>query len=113
MRKHSVLIGMLAGSLCAGTAFAQHKAPNQQPTQAAEAPAPASDALVLGTAKIPKGVMADGKPLAAGTYQVRLTKQEAPAAPAGISDNLQRWVEFVQAGNAKGRELATIVPASE
>lgn len=112
MRKHTVLIGMLAGSLCAGTAFAQHKAPKDQPAQASEAPAPAGDALVLGTARIPKGVTADGKPLPAGTYQVRLTAQETPAA-VGITEKLERWVEFVQGGSVKGREVASIVPASE
>jgi hypothetical protein len=113
MRKQCVLIGMLAGSLCASTAFAQHKAPKDQPAQASEAPAPASEALVLGTARIPKAVTADGKPLPAGTYQVRLTPQEATPAAVGTTEKLERWVEFVQGGNAKGREVASIVPASE
>lgn len=113
MKKQCVLIGMLAGSLCAGTAFAQHKAPKDQPGQASEAAAPAGDALVLGTARIPKAVTADGKPLAAGTYQVRLTPQEATPAAVGTTEKLERWVEFVQGGSAKGREVASIVPASE
>jgi hypothetical protein len=113
MRKQCVLIGMLAGALCGSTAFAQHKAPKDQPAQATEAPAPAGDALVLGTARIPKAVTADGKPLPAGTYQVRLTAQEATPAAVGTTEKLERWVEFVQGGSAKGREVASIVPASE
>ena len=38
MRKHWVVVGILAGTLFAGDALAQHKAPNQQPTTA-ETPA--------------------------------------------------------------------------
>ena len=33
--------------------------------------------MALGSVHIPKGVKADGKTLAAGTYQVRLTPQNA------------------------------------
>ena len=39
MRKQWVVVGILAGTLLAGDALAQHKAPNQQPTTA-EAPRP-------------------------------------------------------------------------
>jgi hypothetical protein len=112
MKKPYVLIGILAGSLFATSAAAQHKAPKDQPPQAPEPAAP-TDALALGTARIPKAVMADGKPLPAGTYQVRLTAQEAAPAAVGTTEKLERWVEFVQGGTVKGREVATIVPASE
>lgn len=114
MKKSRVLVGMMvAGALYASDAAAQHKAPNQQPPQAGEAPAPAGAAVTLGTIKLPKGVTADGKPLPAGTYQVRLTTQEAKPPAVGISESLERWAEFVQGGTVKGRELVTIVPQSE
>jgi len=55
----------------------------QQPTgPEPSAPTPSGE-LALGTVKLPKKVTADGKPLAAGTYQVRLTPQTAESkAPA-------------------------------
>ena len=113
MKKQCVLVGiMVAGSLYASVASAQHKAPNQQPPQASEAAAPTGD-LALGSVRLPKGVTADGKPLPAGTYQVRLTTQEAGPAAVGVSETLERWVEFVQGGSVKGREVVSIVPQSE
>jgi hypothetical protein len=112
MKKQCILVGILAASLYAGDAIAQHQTPNQQPPQAAEPAAPSGD-LVLGTVRVPKGVTADGKPLPAGTYQVRLTSQEAGPAAVGITESLERWVEFVQGGSVKAREVATIVPAAE
>jgi hypothetical protein len=112
MKKQLVLVGIvLAGSLYAADAAAQHKAPNQQPPQAGEATAPAGDAT-LGTVRLPKGVSADGKPLPAGTYQVRLTTQQTSQA-VGITEPLERWVEFVQGGAVKGREVVSIVPQTE
>ena len=112
MKKQCILVGMLAASLCASTAWAQHQTPKDQPGQAPEATAPAGD-LVLGSVKLPKGVMADGKPLPAGTYQVRLTGQEAGPPAVGVTEKLERWVEFVQGGSAKGREVASILPEAE
>jgi hypothetical protein len=58
-------------------------------------------------------VTANGQALPAGTYQVRLTTSEASPAAAGQAQNLERWVEFFQAGAMKGREVASIVPDSE
>jgi hypothetical protein len=113
MKKQCILIGILAGSLAyAGDALAQHKAPNTQPPQASDATAPEGD-LALGRVTLPKGVTADGKPLPAGAYQVRLTSQEAGPPAVGITEKLERWVEFVQGGQVKGREVATIVPSAE
>ena len=66
----------------------------------------------LGTVQIPSGVMANGEPLAAGSYEVRLTTGELTPAP-GASRDLERWVEFVQDGEAQGREVASVVPQSE
>ncbi|TAK16341.1 MAG: hypothetical protein EPO35_05615 [Acidobacteria bacterium] len=62
----------------------------------------------LGSVKIGRSVMADGKPLAAGTYTLRVS-DETPAAVVGQSPDETRWVEFVQAGAVKGRELATVL----
>ncbi len=91
---------------------AQHQTPKDQPAQTIDASAPAGD-LLLGTVRIPKAVTADGKPLPAGTYQVRLTGQEAGPPAVGVTENLERWVEFVQGKVVKGREVVSIVPATE
>lgn len=70
-------------------------------------------ALVLGTVHLSHGVTADGKPLAAGTYQVRLADDPQPATPTGQSAGAERWVEFVQGGKVVGRELATVISATD
>lgn len=111
MRKQWVLVGILAG-LVAAAPEAQHKAPNQQPVTAPSPTAPTGE-LVLGTVHVTRGVTADGKPLPAGTYQVRLTAQEAKPPAVGASTNIERWVEFLQKGTVKGREVVSIVPESE
>lgn len=80
--------------------------------QAGAGAVPAGE-LNLGSVSIGRKVMADGKPLAAGSYQVRLTAQAAQPAAKGASEGLERWVEFVQGGKVKGREVVSIVPASE
>jgi hypothetical protein len=112
MRNQWVLVGILASSMAAAPAFAQHKAPNQQPATDA-APAAPTGELVLGTVHLAKAAKADGKPLPAGTYQVRLTAQEAKPDAKGASENIERWVEFVQRGTVKGREVVSIVPQNE
>lgn len=94
MRIRWVLALLIAGALTLGTAAAQ---------PAGETP--------LGDVKIPRNVKADGKPLAAGTYQVRLTSQMA--APATAGQSMERWVEFLQGGQVKGREVVSIIPAGE
>ena len=65
----------------------------------------------LGSVHIPRSVKADGKDLKAGTYQVRLTAQDA--SPAVPGQKMERWVEFMQGGKVAGREVVSIVPASE
>jgi hypothetical protein len=112
MKNQWVLAGVLAVSLCATGVVAQHQAPNQQPNTAGEATAPTGE-MTLGTVRIPKPVKADGKPLPAGTYQVRLTAQTAKPEAVGTSETLERWAEFVQGGQVKGREVVTIVPQNE
>lgn len=112
MRKQWVVVGILAATLFAGDALAQHKAPNTQPTTA-EAPTAPTGEIALGSARLTRAVTADGKPLAAGTYQVRVTAQESKPDAVGQTEQLERWVEFVQRGEVKGREVVSIIPASE
>jgi hypothetical protein len=91
---------------------AGHTAPNQQPSTAEAPQAPAGD-LALGSVNLTRAVTADGKPLAAGTYQVRLTSQTSKPDAVGATEELERWVEFVRGGSVAGREVVTIVPQAE
>ena len=75
--KNRFLIAALGGLLLAGPAAslasAQHAvAPLAQPASEAAPTVPAGD-LALGSVRVPRKVMANGQPLAAGTYQLRLT----------------------------------------
>ena len=66
----------------------------------------------LGTVRLPQSVTANGQPLAAGTYTVRVT--DASVTPVvGQPADSSRWVEFVQGGDVKGRELATVVTPAD
>jgi hypothetical protein len=114
MKKQWVLVGALAGALLGlgESPTAQHKAPNQQPTTA-DAPTAPTGEMALGSVRLPRAVTADGKPLPAGTYQVRLTAQQVKPEAVGTSENLERWVEFVQRGTVRGREVVSIVPQDE
>lgn len=67
----------------------------------------------LGTVNIPQRVMANGQPLAAGTYDVRLASGPGPKPAVGQSPDASRYVEFVRGGQVAGREVATVVPSSE
>src|SRR5262245_5489328 len=112
MRKQWVVVGVLAGTLVAGDALAQHKTPNQQPNTAAAPTVPTGE-VALGSVRIPKAVTADGKALSPGTYQVRVTAQESKPDAVGQTAQLSRWAEFLQGGQVKGREVVTIVPKEE
>ncbi|MBA3296590.1 MAG: hypothetical protein H0U19_06610 [Acidobacteria bacterium] len=112
MRNQWVVVGILAGTLFAGDALAQHKTPNQQPPTAPTPTVPMGE-VALGSVRLGRGVMADGKALAAGTYQVRVTAQEAKPEAVGTTEPLERWVEFMQRGDVKGREVVSIVPNAE
>ena len=113
MKTQWALAGILAGSLCATTASAQHQVPNQQPTTAEAPAAVPTGEMSLGTVRISRAATADGKPLPAGSYQVRLTAQQAKPDAVGATDELARWVEFVQRGQVRGREVVNIVPQAE
>jgi hypothetical protein len=95
-----------------GNAAGGHVAPKDQPKTAPE-PAASDAAMALGRVRIPGGLTADGKPLPAGSYEVRLTADEAKPDAAGSTEKLERWVEFMQGGAVKGREVVSIVPQSE
>jgi hypothetical protein len=140
--KYTWLVGTLAGVLLAGSAAAQTQpqtpsqskpttqapAAERQPpattgaernttmrqrgTTGATAAVPSGQAN-LGTVSIPRPVMADGKPLPRGQYTVRLTAQSAQPTVPGQLPDLNRWVEFVQGGTVKGREVVSIIPADE
>jgi hypothetical protein len=96
----------------ADTAPAGHAAPKAQPNTT-DNPNATDTAMVLGTVRLAKKVKADGKELPAGSYQLRLTADEAKPDAKGSSEVLERWVEFVKGGKVVGREVVSIVPANE
>jgi hypothetical protein len=66
----------------------------------------------LGSIHIPQQVTANGQPLAAGTYTLRLSGD--PVTPVvGQTPSQSHWVEFVQGGQVKGKEIATVATAAE
>jgi hypothetical protein len=134
--KRLVFVGALVGAFAVSTSFAQtapqgtaekparkasagsgtqgsgHTAPKAQPATETAGPAP-EGALALGSVSLKKGVKADGKPLPAGTYTLRLTPQTASPDAKGQTATLERWVEFVKGGKVVGREVVTIIPSSD
>lgn len=79
----------------------------------ADAPAVPTGELALGTVRIRHNTMANGEALPAGTYTVRLTPTAAVPDVVGQTQVYERWVEFSQGGTVKGKEVVSIVPASE
>ena len=126
--KQVMFVAVLAAAWAAGPAWAQakgggakgpakgteggHAAPKTQPATAPAPSAPTGE-VALGSVHLPKAVKADGKTLAAGTYTVRVTPQSATPDAKGQSPTLERWLEFVQKGQVKGREVVSIVPQAE
>jgi hypothetical protein len=119
-----MFVGALAAVLASAPAWAQankedksteagaHTAPKPQPNTAPTPTVPAGE-VALGTFRIPKAVTADGKKLPAGTYQIRVTAQPATPDAKGQTPSLERWAEFMQAGQVKGREVVVIVPQAD
>jgi len=62
----------------------------------------------LGSITLNHKVTADGQPLAAGTYQVRLSTEQ-PKPAVGQSPDSEKYVEFLKGGKVVGREVATVV----
>ena len=98
--KRMVLVGTLVAALGATTAFAQRSGGS------------AAAGSALGSVTLGKKVMADGKPLSPGTYQVRLTDDE-PKPAVGQAPGSEKYVEFVKGGKVAGREVATVVSAED
>jgi len=96
--KHVVLAGLLISALPVAT----------MPTFAQES----SNGAVLGSVTLTRKVLADGQPLAAGTYQVRLSSEQGKPV-VGESPQSERYVEFVRAGKVAGREVATVIPSND
>jgi hypothetical protein len=72
----------------------------------------AGNVTTFDKVRLPQAVLANGKVLAAGTYQVRLTS-EHPSAAVGQSPTAECWVEFVQGTAVAGREVASVVMAGD
>jgi hypothetical protein len=71
-----------------------------------------STTQTLGSVRITQNVTANGQPLAPGTYTLRLSDQ-AVTPVVGQSPEAARWVEFVQGGQVRGRELASVIAPAD
>lgn len=100
------IIGVLAGTLVFGVAFAQPPARAQEGSREQAS----GNVGTLATVSIPRAVKANGETLNPGTYTVRLTGKSVEQVAGGTAEQ-EQWVEFVQNGQVKGREVATVVPA--
>lgn len=69
-------------------------------------------AIALGTVHLAHSVLADGKPLPAGTYEVQLSGQ-SPAPAVGQTPDAEMWVEFVRDKKVVGREIASVISAAQ
>lgn len=69
-------------------------------------------AQALGSVRVPRAAVANGEPLAAGTYTVRLASGAVPGA-VGQTPDESKWVEFVQGTQVRGKEVATVMTADE
>ena len=78
---------IIASGTNAWTAAEQEEAP--QVLAAVDVDVPTGE-LELGEVTLPRRVMADGQPLAAGTYQVRLTARSAQPDAVGQLAELER-----------------------
>ena len=106
------VLGFLVVGAVPAALMAQAKQPLQQPNSEAAAAVPAGE-LALGSVRVPKGLKADGKELPAGTYRVRLTAEEAKSKAPGATAAYERYVEFMQGSEVKGREVVSIVPSAD
>lgn len=68
-------------------------------------------ASALGTVEITQQVLANGKMLPAGTYEIRDTGQHPDPLP-GQSVDAQTYVEFVSNGTVVAREVAEVMGGS-
>ena len=67
-----------------------------------------SEQGALASVHITQSVLANGKPLPAGVYELRLT-DEHPTPLPGQSPDAERWVAFVANGTVVAREVAVVL----
>jgi hypothetical protein len=72
----------------------------------------APDEVTLATVSIPRPVLANGKPLAVGRYELRFTDDWHQPLDKGGQQGMQ-WLEFLSDGRVQGRELALVIPDRE
>jgi hypothetical protein len=89
MRHEIIGIGLVC-LLAAGPVFAHH-------TRAA-----------LGTVDITQPVMAGGKMLSPGTYEIRDTGEHPTPLP-GQSEDAQAYIEFIKDGSVMARDVAEVM----
>ncbi len=106
--RQSRLVGTLAAGVIAVTTVAPLG--GQQLGATVNVP---QGALALGTVALPRSVVANGRALSAGAYEVHLTPDSASPETNGALTVLERWVEFRQDDTVRGREVVTIVPEAE
>src|SRR5262245_59911183 len=107
--KQWVLVAILAVAVGAavnaqvkpGMGSPGHKMPQAGQPAVANPPDVGSGDMALGTVRLPRAAKANGETLRPGTYQVRLTAQEAKPDANGITEQYERWVEFVQGGQVR------------
>lgn len=102
--KRKTLDGLYAVILATWAVFAYNTLPVSSQ--------PVTESATIGSVHLMQTVLADGKSLAAGRYQVRLTADQ-PQPAVGQSAGAERWVEFVKDGKVAGREVATVVAAAD
>lgn len=90
MTKATAVGFALAALLAAGPAFAHHVA------------------VSLGTVTITQPVLAEGKTLQPGTYEIRDTGEHVKPLP-GQSDSAQTYIEFVSNGTVVARDVAEVM----
>jgi hypothetical protein len=88
--RYAITLCALAGALIGGAAEGQ------------STPASVGAGEVLATVRIPQGVLANGQPLPAGTYDLRLTND-------WLTPLSERWVELVANGIVVAREVAVVL----
>jgi len=110
------MAGTMAAVVTVGTVYGQaptgHTTPLPQPTTEAAPSAPSGE-MTLGSVRLTQRVKANGEILAPGAYEIRLTADLARPSASGQTPQLERWVEFRQGGQVKGKEVTSIVPARD
>jgi len=114
--KQFLMVTTLAALVMVGAVYAQqpagHTVPKAQPNTDVTPAAPTGE-MALGAVRITRRVKANGETLAPGTYQLRLTGDQAKPDANGQTPQLERWVEFRQGNQVRAKEVVSIVPASD